>query len=361
MNDIIKELTGFFTNFKIYTNEVLFILFKNGDHNYYDLTGHIVIVHDEYLSIVSPVYGCREKLPYTNIEDFTIGIKNPDESALAAIPEWFEDRISEYTEKLKEEKKMEEKWYLYYARSLSGNDEVVIAQTLGDAIDFCKVAGFSSPTYFGEADSRDKYVKASGNGGSAILVTEYTDGTTCFATQKYADKINYIKFEYNKETRIPTGAIEVRYKDGHTKVFDNVTEYEEVFSILEENQLYIKNSTGRRYYVPLAKVEEYVVNMPNDKRLVMKVPQEDVVDKEKFLSMFNVGSYYKISYTDDLIEGDKNTFCIIRFKEYLYDNTALFENIYDHHMGLVPLISVDMLNIRNDDYTIVKIPYGGNI
>lgn len=89
--------------------------------------------------------------------------------------------------------------------------------------------------------------------------------------------------------------------------------------------------------------------------------QDDAVDKEKFLSMFNVGSYYKISYTDDLIEGDKDTFCIIRFKEYLYDNTALFENIYDHRMGLVPDIKVDMFNIRNDDYTIVKIPYGGNI
>jgi len=354
-----KAIEAFFKVWRPRNDDVLFILFKDGTRDYYNVHYRIIIGRDTYLYI-EDIWGNTMHIPYTDIEDYAVGTKKPGESALAAIPEWFEDRIDKYTEKLKEEKNMEEKWYLYYARNSSGNDEVVIAQTLDDAIDFCKDAGFSSPTYFAEADSRDKYVKASGNGGSVIRVTEYTDGTACFATQKYADKINYLKFEYNKETRMPCGAIEVRYKDGHTRVFDEVTEYKEVVSMLEEKQLYIKDLSGRRYYVPLAKVIEYVVDMPNDKRIVIE-PQDDVIDKEKFLSMFNVGSYYKISYTDDLIEGDKNTFCIIRFKEYLYDEEAIFENIYDHHMGLVPLITVDMLNIRNDDYTIVKIPYGGDI
>lgn len=264
-----EEIKLLFKDWCPRNDEVLFILFKDGTHDFYNVRHHIIVARNNYLYIEN-IWGNTIHIPYTDIEDYAVGIKNPGESALAAIPEWFEDRIDEYTEKLKEEKKMADKWYLYYARNSSGNDEVVIAQTLDDAIDFCKDAGFSSPTYFAEADSRDKYA----------------DGTVCFATQKYADKINYLKFKYK---------------------------------------------------------------------------QDDVIDKEKFLSMFNVGSYYKISYTDDLIEGDKDTFCIVRFKEYLYDNTALFENIYDHHMGLIPVIKVDTLNIRNDDYTIVKIPYGGNI
>lgn len=233
---------------------------------------------------------------------------------------------------------------------------MIIAKTYNDAKMRAEAAGMDgNVTWMCEADEWDIKLKASGeyhNGASVLTLSRDTAGYSVFAIDKYADKIAAIK-----KTKVPTGAIKVTYEDGHTREFDNVTEYKEVLSMLEEKQLYIKNSIGRRYYVPLAKVKEYIVDMPNDKRIVMEVPQDDVIDKEKFLSMFNVGSYYKISYAH--FKDDKDKFCIIRFKEYLYDEDAIFENIYDHHMGLVPLITVDMLNIR--EYNIVKIPYGGEI
>lgn len=260
----------------------------------------------------------------------------------------------------KVEKNMEEKWYLYYTTHECRSDStIIIAKTYNDAKNRAEAAGMDgNVVWICEADECDIKLKASSeyhNGASVLTLSRDTAGYPVFAIDKYADEIAAIK-----KTKVTTGAIKVTYEDGHTREFDNVTEYKEVVSMLEEKQLYIETSIGRRYYVPLAKVKEYVVDMPNDKRIVIE-PQDDDIDKEKFLSMFNVGSYYKISYTDDLIEGYKNTFCIIRFKEYLFDKEAIFENIYDHNMSLVPLITVDMLNIRNDDYTIVKIPYGGEI
>lgn len=358
--EYMDEIKTFFEDWCPRNNEVLFILFKDGTHDYYNVHYHIIVGGNAYLYI-EDIWGNTMHIPYTDIEDYAVGTKIPGESALAAIPEWFEDRIDKYTEKIKEEQKMEEKWYLYYTTYECRSDStIIIAKTYDDAKNRAEAADMdSNVTWMREADEWDIKLKASGeyyNGASVLTLSRDTAGYSVFAIDKYADEIAAIK-----KTKVTTGAIKVTYENGHTREFDDVTEYKEVLSMLEERELYIKNATGRRYYIPLAKVKEYVVDMPNDKRIVMEVPQEDVVDKEKFLSMFNVGSYYKISYTDDLIEGDKNTFCIIRFKEYLYNKEAIFENIYDHHMGLVPLITVDMLNIRNDDYTIVKIPYGGEI
>lgn len=288
--EVTEEIKLFFKVWCPRNDEVLFILFKDGTHDYYNVHYHIIVGRNAYLYI-EDIWGNTMHIPYTDIEDYAVGTKKPGESALSAIPEWFEDRIDEYTEKLKEKKKMNEKWYLYYVKDSHDRDVVLIAKTLDDAEKFAEECYMDSNVrWMCEADKWDIKVKDTAstiNGASVLMLTQTDAGSCTFATQKYADKINYLKFEYNKETRIPT--------------------------------------------------------------------------KEKFLSMFNVGSYYKISYTDDLIEGDKDTFCIIRFKEYLYDNSALFENIYDHHMGLVPDIKVDMFNIRNDDYTIVKIPYGGEI
>lgn len=102
-----KEIKTFFKVWCPRANEVLFILFKDGAHTYYDLRHHDIEAHEVCLYIEDVVGRC-EKIPYTDIEDCAVGVRNPSESALAAIPNWFENRIAEYTDKLKEVKNMEE-------------------------------------------------------------------------------------------------------------------------------------------------------------------------------------------------------------------------------------------------------------
>lgn len=385
MNKAAQSLISCIEHGDLHSNNVLFILFKDGRHIYYDLTDVRLKIGKESIGLYinnDLICYCRGKIAYKDIEDWAVGVKNPGESALSAIPNWFEDRVNEFTNKMKD------KWYLYYTKNLNGDDTILIAQKLDDAIALCKERKFGSPVYMTEADSRDKYFKASDNGCSILTVTEGMDGTPYLTTKKYASEIEKVKEEqkmknyiwnlyytrtktgqdriiiartlddatryaetryecysapvwlceadeYDKYVRYsefgastlwttykgneyigdkvtisgvekyidaiaylkyklgigitPTGSIEVRYEDGHKTVYDNVEKYEEACSIFGVKTLYITDSTGTRKAIPLTWVKEYVVDMPNDKKLVKeritvkKEELEDIIAKMREL------------------------------------------------------------------------------
>lgn len=108
MEKKMKDIKLFFNVWCPKTNDVLFILFKDGTRNYYEVEYNKIEAHEVCLYI-EDVDGCYDKIAYAAIEDCAIGIKNPGESALSAIPEWFEERINEYNKKLKEDITMPER------------------------------------------------------------------------------------------------------------------------------------------------------------------------------------------------------------------------------------------------------------
>ena len=182
-----KEIKLFFNSWCPQSNEVLFILFKDGTRNYYDLRHHNIKAHTVCLYI-EDVEGRYVKIAFAAIEDWAVGVRNPGESALSAIPDWFEERINNYCKK-------DVIWNLYYAKDSTGKDTVLIAQNFDDAVVFCKEANFSVPIYIGDADSRDKYFKEDSDDCSILTVTECTDGMPCLATKKYVAEIDRVKEE----------------------------------------------------------------------------------------------------------------------------------------------------------------------
>lgn len=385
MNKTIQSLISCIEHEHLGDSNVLFILFKDGTHKYYDLSDLRVKIGKESIGFYIDdafLICCLDKIMYSDIEDWAVGVKNPGESALSAIPNWFEDRINEFVDKLKDD------WSLYYTKNLNGDDTILIAQKLDDAIALCKERNFDLPVYMIEADSKDKYFKASDNGCSILTVTEGMDGTPYVTTKKYASEIKKVKEnnamknyiwnlyyartksgqdriiiartlddatryaetryeccsapvwlceadEHDKYARCsefgastlwttykgndyigdkvaisgvekyidaiayikhklgigitPTGSIEVRYEDGHKTVFDNVEKYEERCSTLGIKNLYIRESKGGQRIIPLTWVKEYVVDMPNDKKVVKekitvkKEELEDIIAKMREL------------------------------------------------------------------------------
>lgn len=280
-----KNIKLFFSIWCPHDNDVLFILFKDGSHNYYDVTGHKVEPYTNSLRIISPVFGHYEEIPYANIEDWAVGRKNPDESALSAIPEWFEERIDEYTRKLKEEQRMENnRWDLYWSQTESGTDSVIIAKTLDEAKEYAasRYENYSRPVWLCEADKHDIEVKANRYSPSTLW-TSCTDTRLNIPGEvKYADAIAWLKYKLGIAAEPKkTGAIEVRYEDGQTRVFEDVEKYAEVISPLGRKNLYIREADGRQDRIPLFKIKEYVVDMPNDKKLVKEkitVSRDEMAD-----------------------------------------------------------------------------------
>ena len=274
----------FFNVWCPHDNDVLFILLKDSRHNYYDVTGHKVEPYTNSLRIISPVFEHYEEIPYADIEDWAVGIKNPGESALSAIPEWFEERIDEYTRKLKEEQRMKDRWDLYYTHTESGQDRIIIAKTLEDAKKYAasRYEGYSEPVWLAEADKHDIEVKANRYSPSTLWSSCTDTRLNIPGEVKYADAIAWLKYKLGIAVEPKkTGSIEVRYEDGHTRVFDDVEEYEENYSVLGIHQLYIREADGRQYRFPLVKIKEYVVDMPNDKKLVKEkitVSREEMAD-----------------------------------------------------------------------------------
>lgn len=245
------------------------------------------------------LYSCRGRLP--GLSDAELAYCKADIQATF-------DAFN--ADKIKEEKNMKDKWFLYYARNLRGNDIVLIAQTYDDAIVYCKEVKFSFPVYMTEADSRDKYVKADVDDCSVLTVTEYPDGTACFATQKYAD---WIKTAKNNEA-----------KD---------TEEREYITMPERN------------------VQELLEEFDTEElEAEIKRRKED----EAWYNKFEQGMYYKVR---DMRKED-SAFVILRFVGFDedYDEFAQFENVYDHYMLWVPNPKLRRCNI--DNYTITKLRDG---
>lgn len=183
----------------------------------------------------------------------------------------------------KEEQNMTNRWYLYYTRTMSGQDRVIIAKTLDEAKEYAaeRCDGYSEPVWLAEADKHDIEEKANGYRPSTLWIT-YKDGKTVRGDEKYADAIAWLKYKLGIGVEPKkTGSIEVRYEDGHTRVFDDVEKYAEVISPLGIKQLYIRDADGRQNRIPLAKIKEYVVDMPNDKKLVKEkitVSRDEMAD-----------------------------------------------------------------------------------
>lgn len=189
--------------------------------------------------------------------------------------------VTEKIYKIKEEQNMENRWDLYYTRTASGQDRVIIAKTLEDAKKYAaeRYEGYSEPFWLCEADKYDIEVRANTIGASTLWCTHKDDCENPISgDEKYADRIERLKRGLGL---IPTGAIEVRYEDGHTRVFEDVEKYAEVISPLGIKQLYIREVNGRHDRIPLVKIKEYVIDMPNDKKLVKEkitVTRDEMAD-----------------------------------------------------------------------------------
>lgn len=197
--------------------------------------------------------------------------------------------------KMKEEQSMKDNWNLYYARTKSGQDRIIIARTLDDATRYAETRYecCSTPVWLCEADEHDKYARCSEFGASTLWTTykgnDYIgDKVAINGVEKYIDAIAYIKHKLGIGIT-PTGSIEVRYEDGHKTVYDNVEKYEEGCSTLGIKNLYIRESKGGQIIIPLTWVKEYVVDMPNDKKVVKekitvkKEELEDIIAKMREL------------------------------------------------------------------------------
>lgn len=176
------------------------------------------------------------------------------------------------------------RWDLYWSQTEYGNDRVIIAKTLDEAKKYAAECyeGCSEPVWLCEADKHDIEVKANRYSPSTLW-TSCTDTRLIIPGEvKYADAIAWLKRKLGIAVEPKkTGSIEVRYEDGHTRVFDDVEKYAEVISPLGIKNLHIVEASGRKNYVPLVKVKEYVVDMPNDKKVVKEkitVSRDEMAD-----------------------------------------------------------------------------------
>lgn len=185
----------------------------------------------------------------------------------------------------KEEKRMENnRWDLYWTQTECGNDRIIIAKTLDEAKKYAaeRYEGYSEPVWLCEADKHDIEVKVNRYSPSTLW-TSCTDTRLNIPGEvKYADAIAWLKYKLGIAIEPKkTGSIEVRYEDGHTRVFDDVEEYKEYTSPLGINNLHIIEADGKHNRIPLVWIKEYVVDMPNDKKLVKEkitVSREEMAD-----------------------------------------------------------------------------------